>query len=214
MMPYKSVFIKMFSFLLKKPLTQQFGKELTKSSLKKAPAIYKSLLEKTEDIGADNPMASNTYMCYVFFAIWKAADGKMDPDGMKKVSLKFMESKFAKKMFGKRNMNIPEDYAKGREKMEKAKAWADAHPEYKDKTWDINFDDNKHKDGYFYYFTRCPIEKFARENGFMEILPVCCDLDHLLTKANHGVLHRDYTLSRDGSMCDYWVVPDQITNPQ
>lgn len=38
MMPYKSTFIKLFSFLLKKHLVEQFGKEVTKSTLKKAPS--------------------------------------------------------------------------------------------------------------------------------------------------------------------------------
>lgn len=33
-------------------------------------------------------------------------------------------------------------------------------------------------------------------------------------KANHGVLHRDYTLATGGSICDYWIVPDKIRNPQ
>jgi len=30
----------------------------------------------------------------------------------------------------------------------------------------------------------------------------------------HGVLHRDYTLATGGDMCDYWIVPDKIQNPQ
>lgn len=213
MLPYKGTFIKLFSFLLKKPMKEEFGKELAKKALKRALIIYKDLLNKTEDIGADNPMASNIYMCFVFLAIWKAGEGAITPEGMKVVLQKFMQTSVAQKMMGGRNMNIPEDFAKGRAKMQAAKDWADSHPQYKDKTWDINFDDTKHKDGYFYYFTRCPLEKFARDNGYMEILPVCCDIDHMITRANHGVLYRDYTLATGGKMCDYWLVPDGIKNP-
>ena len=47
--------------------------------------------------------------------------------------------------------------------------WADAHPQYRDKTWDFNFDDSKHKDGSYYYFTRCPLNDFARKYGFLEV---------------------------------------------
>lgn len=213
MMPYKGIFIKLFSFLVKKPMYEEFGKKTTKKALKKAKPIYKELLQKVEDIGADNPMASNIYMCFVFFAIWQAAKDELTIEGMRTVTQKMLNTKIAQKMVGGRNMNIKEDYEKGREKMQRAKDWADQHPEYKEKTWDINFDDTKHKDGYFYYFTRCPLEKFARENSFMDILPVCCNLDHLMAQANHGVLRRDYTLATGGKICDYWLLPDGIKNP-
>ncbi|MCR4743365.1 MAG: L-2-amino-thiazoline-4-carboxylic acid hydrolase [Treponema sp.] len=214
MMPYKGIYLKVITFLVKKPMKEEFGSELTKKVLKASPAIYKDLLSKVEDIGQDNPMAANIYMCFVFFAIWRAGQGSLTLEGMRNVTRKMMAAKMAQKMIAGRNMNIPEDYAKGRAKMERAKAWADEHPEYKDKTWDINFDDTKHKDGYFYYFTRCPINDFARKYDFMDILPVCCELDHLITQANHGVLIRDYTLAQNGALCDYWLVPDQIKNPQ
>ncbi len=83
----------------------------------------------------------------------------------------------------------------------------------KDKTWDFNFDDSKHKDGNYYYFTRCPLNDFARKYGFLEVLPVCCDIDYITTEYSHGILHRDYTLASGGNICDYWIVPDQIKNP-
>jgi hypothetical protein len=47
--------------------------------------------------------------------------------------------------------------------------WADAHPQYRDKTWDFNFDNSKHKDGSYYYFTRCHLNDFARKYGFLEV---------------------------------------------
>lgn len=213
MMPYKGSIYNLFIFLLKKLLREEFGKEATKKALRKSKAIYKELLEKTDDIGADNPMASNIYMCYIFLALWKASEGAFTTDGMRRVSRKFINTPFAQKMVAGRDINKPEDLAKGKAKMQRFKAWADQHPQYKDLTWDINFDDKLHKDGYYYYFTRCPIEKFSRENGFQEILPVCCELDHLMTEANHGVLIRHNTLAQGGKLCDYWIVPDQIKNP-
>jgi hypothetical protein len=71
-----------------------------------------------------------------------------------------------------------------------------------------------HRDGFFYYFTQCPINTFARKYGYLEVLPVCCELDHILTEASHGKLIRKYTLATDGGMCDYWIVPDRIKEPQ
>lgn len=56
--------------------------------------------------------------------------------------------------------------------------------------------------------------KFARENGYMEILPVCCEIDHKIINANHGILYCDYTLANDDKVSDYWFVTDQINNPE
>ena len=116
-------------------------------------------------------------------------------------------------MSGK-DLNRQEDLKAAEEKFHRMQDWADAHPEYKEKTWDFNFDKTKHRDGVYYHFTRCPMEKFARENGFLEVLPVACEIDYKTTAFSHGVLHRDYTLATGGSVCDYWIVPDQVKDPE
>ncbi len=214
MMKYKGAYLWLFSTMMKKDLVEQFGPKVTKKALKGAKPVYREMLMQVDDIGADNPMASNIYGCFVFLAIWKAADGAIDVDGLSTVITKLMRRPLIRKVMGGRDLNKPEDMRIGKEKFRKIQAWADAHPEYKDKTWDFNFDDSKHKDGSYYYFTRCPIEKFAREHGFLEVLPVCCDIDYLTAEASHGVLHREFTLATGGSICDYWIVPDGIKNPE
>ena len=118
------------------------------------------------------------------------------------------------KILGKRDMNKPEDLAQSWKGLYEKKEWADNRPQYRDKTWDYNIDKTKHRDGVYYYFTNCPLNNYARKYGYMEILPVCCELDYLITEANHAVLHRDQTLASGGTMCDYWVVPDKIKDPR
>ena len=172
------------------------------------------MLWKVDDIGADNPMAGNIYMAFVFMAIWKAADGKIDIKSYRTVVRNTVTKSFMRKFIGKNDLNSPDGVNIGNEKMHRMKAWADSHPQYQEKTWDINFDDSLHRDGFFYYFTQCPINTFARKYGYLEVLPVCCELDHILTEASHGKLIRKYTLATDGSMCDYWIVPDRIKEPQ
>ncbi|SDI00024.1 L-2-amino-thiazoline-4-carboxylic acid hydrolase [Pseudobutyrivibrio sp. 49] len=213
MMKYTGKYYMVLSLFLRRHLIEQFGKEVTNKALKGAKPIYKEMLEKCEDIGYDNPMASNIYMCFVFLAIWKAADGAIDYEGYRKVIKDFMTTPPVSKFLGSGDLNNPITLKKGDERMHKMQEWADEHPEYKDKTWDFNFE-NKHKDGIYYHFTRCPLNDFARKNGFLEILPLCCEIDHYMTEAKHGVLHRDYTLATGGSICDYWIVPDKIANPQ
>ena len=79
---------------------------------------------------------------------------------------------------------------------------------------DDNFDESRHKDGFYYHFTRCPMEKFARENGYLDVLPIGCNTDYLTCELNHGVLHRQSTLAEGGDICDYWIVGDKVKNPQ
>ena len=214
MMKYTGTCMRLFPLFLKKYLKQQYGAEVTKKALKDAPAIYRDMLTKVDDVGEKNPMASNIYMAFVFLVIWKAADGAIDADSYRAVVRKFMKSPLVMKIMGGKDLNNPEDMQAAKDRFHAMQDWADAHPQYRDKTWDFNFDETKHRDGSYYYFTRCPLEKFARENGFLEILPVCCDMDYLTTEASHGVLHRDYTLAAGGSICDYWIVPDQIRDPK
>ena len=214
MMKYKGTYLKLFSIMIKKYLKEQYGSEVTKKALKESKTIYKEMLEKVDDIGADNPMASNIYSCFVFLAIWKGAEGAIDVESFRTVIKRFIKSPMVSKIMCRADLNRPEDLKKAKDKFHVMQDWADAHPQYKDKTWDFNFDDTKHKDGSYYHFTRCPLEKFARENGYLEVLPVCCDIDYLSVEASHGVLHRDYTLATGGHICDYWIVPDKIANPQ
>lgn len=211
-MKYTSKYFNIFSLLLKKPMKKHFGGKATRECLKKALPIYRDMILKTEDIGQKNPMAGNIYMGYVFMAICRA--GNYTPDDFTEVSVEFMNSPLVQKFIAGRDMNNPDDIKKGYEKMKRYAKWADDHPEFKDKTWDFNFDETLHKDGFYYHFTRCPMEKFARENGFLDVLPVGCRLDHLMTNANHGILYRKGTLAEGAPMCDYWIVGDKVKDPK
>ena len=213
MMKYTGKYYRVLTLFMKKYLKEQYGKEVTKKALQKALVIYKDMLSKCDDIGADNPMGKNIYMCFVFLSIWKAADGEIDTGSFRTVVNKFMRSGIAAKFMGGKDINKPEDLQRAKDRFHAMQDWADAHPQYRDKTWDFNFVDSKHKDGSYYYFTRCPLNDFARKYGFLEVLPICCDIDYITTEYSHGILHRDYTLASGGNICDYWIVPDQIKNP-
>lgn len=214
MMKYKGTYLYLITTFIKKPMNKKYGKSFTKETLKRVAPIYKEMLEKTEDVGFDNPMANNIYMGYVFMAIWKSANGKIKPADFKEVIAEFMSNPLVMKFMGGMDVNNPKDMKKMVNRFHQMAEWADEHPEYKDKTWDFNFNDTLHKDGTYYHFTHCPIEKFARENGYLEILPVVCDIDYLTAKAKCAVLHREQTLATGGKMCDYWFVGDKVKNPQ
>ena len=181
--------------------------------LKKAKPIYKDLLSRMKGISDNNPMASNITMSFVIISIWLASERKITPDQMSEVMKIALNWKPMKVFCGMIDMNTDMGIRSFGKMMHKNADWAENHPEDTN-NWDFNFDESRHRDGSFYYFTRCPLNTFARKHGFIEILPVCCELDHLLTEASHGKLIREYTLATGGPMCDYWIVPDQLKNPQ
>ena len=61
-------------------------------------------------------------------------------------------------------------------------------------------------------FTQCPLNNFARKEGYLEVLPVMCDVDFLTAKLMHFTLHREHTLAGGGEVCDYWYVGDDSRN--
>lgn len=197
------------SFLLKKPLSKCCGRKAAGKYIKEAAAIYKQMLAETEDIGADNPMAGNLYMCYVFLAIYRASKGGISIDDMRSVVGEFMRSKAVSMSMGGMDINKAEDMQKLYATFKRMAQWAEDHPEYKDKTWDFNFDETLHNTGIYYHFTRCPLEKYCREHGLLDVLPIMCDIDHMNARLKHGILHREQTLASGGDKCDYWFVGDR-----
>lgn len=69
MMEYTDKYWKIFIPLTKKSLVNRYGKEYTAELLKKANAVYRDMLDRVDDVGKDNPMASNIYKCFIFLAI-------------------------------------------------------------------------------------------------------------------------------------------------
>ena len=66
-----------------------------------------------------------------------------------------------------------------------------------------------HPEGFYYHFTRCPLNDFARREGYLEVLPVMCEIDLLTASLMHAKLIRRQTLASGGDMCDYWFVGDK-----
>ena len=170
------------------------------------------MLENTEDIGSNNPMSGNIYSAYVFMAVCRAGDFCVDD--FKEVIVEFLNNKLIAKLRGHFDLNKPKDMKKFSDRMHRMAEWADKHSEYKDKTWDFNFDNDLHRDGFYYHFTRCPLEKFARDNGYLDLLPMCCDIDYIMFEKGRGVLYRESTLASGGKICDYWIVGDKNRDPK
>lgn len=207
-MEYTNKYWKMIIPIVKKGLVRRFGKEETASLLQKADAIYRDMLNRADNIGKDNPMSSNLYEGLIFFAIWEAADGKISIDDLRKITHEVMGFPLMKAVGIFVNAN-KSGLARLEKRMHKNAEWLEVHPQYKGVSWDFNFDKTKHSEGFYYHFTRCPLNDFARREGYLEVLPVMCEIDLLSASLMHAKLIRRQTLASGGEMCDYWFVGDK-----
>ena len=189
MMEYTDKYWKMIISLVKKDLVRRFGKEEAASLIQKTDVVYRDMLNRADDIGKDNPMASNLYEGLLFLALWEAADGKISVDDLREITRAVMQFPAMKLvgLFVNANRSGLEKLEK---RMHKNAEWLEVHPQYKGVSWDFNFDKTKHSEGFYYHFTKCPLNDFARREGYIEVLPVMCEIDMLSAELMHAKLIR------------------------
>ena len=78
--------------------------------------------------------------------------------------------------------------------------------------WVVHFNEGLHRDGSYYYFSRCPICEFCEREGIGELMPALCATDEVMLRLQHGRLHREHTISNGDGICDYWIVGDKVTD--
>ncbi|MGN0655679.1 MAG: L-2-amino-thiazoline-4-carboxylic acid hydrolase [Ruminiclostridium sp.] len=213
-MKFNAVIWGIMSLHIKKYLKLLVIDENAELLIKKAKPIYKDLLSKVEGVSDNNPMSGNITTSFIIISVWLAAERRITPEQMSSVlNAAMADWKMMKLMYGMIDMNTEKGLRAIKNKMQKNADWAAAHPE-DNATWDFNFDESLHKDGFYYHFTRCPIAAFCKKYGYEEITPVLCKIDFITISKMHAVLHREHTIAQGGDMCDYWIVGDEIRNPK
>lgn len=207
-MKYNAALWLVFTNELKKGLAQYVEKSEAKMIVKKAKPIYKELLSKVEGVSDANPMASNITGAFIILSIWLASERKLKNETMTAILNEAFKSKIISGKYKKMNLNTQEGALNFSNKMHNCKVWADNHPQDYN-TWDFNFDESKHEEGFYYHYTRCPINDFCRKYGYEEFTPVLCNIDYATFAMMNGRLIREQTLAEGGSMCDYWIVSDK-----
>ena len=212
MMKYKGYYWWVLTPMIKNSVEKHCGKELAARSIREGKAEFKALLQKADDLGPGNPMECNAYFAYVFGAVWLGSEKKISPQEMGKI----MEDVIVKMrpFFGLINLNTKKGSKYWYHSMKKYQSWYEKKGKAYPETWRVQFDETLHKDGSYYCFTSCPVCAFLQREGMGEILETLCDTDWLMFKMQHGVLHRECTLARGQHMCDYWVVGDQVKDPE
>ena len=181
--------------------------------IRKAKPIYKDLLSKVDGISDKNPMGSNITMSFVIIAVWLASDRSITPDMMSKIVEKMLDIPLMKRAAAAvMDMNTEKGIRSFEKMIKKNSAWAEKHPEDWN-NWDFHYDENLHRDGFYYHFTHCPIADFCAKYGYEEINPVLCNIDYITMGMMHSRLIREHTVAEGAGICDYWTVGDRIENP-
>jgi len=203
----------MMTPFIKRALKTKYSKKDVKTIVGNAKTEYRKLLNKADDIGSKNPMASNLYMCLLFFSFIQGSNGKISTEDLKDIMRITLSDPILLKLIGNKDFNDPKELNKFKEHIHKNSDWAELHRKEYPETWKFNFDDS-HQDGFYYYFTKCPIAKFFKDNNLQEIPPIFCELDHLTIKTRKAKLLRDKTLANGDDMCDFWIVGDKVKDPK
>lgn len=211
---YRRKYWQVLAPLIKRSMKRDYGSDFVDETLKKAKTVYRQMLREVDDVGADNPMASNIYESFVFLAVWKAAEGKLGAEELRKITRDVLSIPLLRAMSLYANANTAKGMRRIGRMMHADQAWLDAHPQYKAASWDFHFDETLHRDGFYYHFTQCPLNNYARQHDMLDILPVMCDVDYMTAALMRAKLHREQTLASGGEICDYWFYGDKLKDPK
>jgi hypothetical protein len=212
MLAYKSSYYNIVVPLMAHAITKRCGREVTRACKKDSHRIYRDLLTKAPNIGKNNPMEHNIYMAIALFSLQLSSKGALSVEDFKACAQDMMALPIMRVMGIGRDFNDPKTLAKYDKTFHEDEQWRLDHLDQIDCSWEYHFDD-RHKDGVFYYCTRCPINDFCWANGLLRLLPAMCAIDYPMCRLEHAILHRDHTLAEGGPCCDFWIVGDKIKNP-
>lgn len=210
MLNYTGKYWAVMAPLIKRSLRRRCGTRFAAETMRRAKPIYREMLQEVDDVGSGNPMAKNIYECFVFLAVYRAAEGEIGAEELRGITVDVMSFPALRVMGLVMNANTRAGLRRFAAKKRAAQRWLEAHPQYKDVSWDFHFDETLHRDGFYYHFTRCPLNAYARAHGMLDILPVMCDIDYLTAGLIHARLEREHTLATNGALCDYWFCGDKI----
>ena len=206
-MKYVGIYWKLFAPMIRKSIARRYDAELAERSIRQGKIEYKGLLARADELGPGNPMAMNAYFAYVFAAAWLGGGKRLSPEQMGEVMTDVLTSPLLRTVFGMTDLNrTPKKWYRD---MKKYEAWYEKHSADHPVNWVVNFDESRHSEGSYYYFTRCPICEFCEREGIGELMPALCATDEVMFRLQHGRLHREHTIANGDGVCDYWVVGDR-----
>lgn len=176
----------------------------------RAEAVYQKLSGEAPDIGGRrNIMAGNLYQFLTFLAYYEATDRRITKEDIRTVvgwmldDMRFIGRviDMNKRGWWRIFYGIMRPYAAKVQRMKAKGRWGN--------TWTLLVNPEKHDSGFSIHLVGCPLYDFAKAHGYMDILPMMCQIDHDIAALMHARLIREHTIAMGGECCDYWYVGDE-----
>ena len=207
-MKYKGFYFLLFKGPMKKVLIEKYNKAYASEIIKKSKKIYRELVENMDDIGDDNPMAYNEMFALVFVAPYIASDKKIPPEIIQEMMRRSLY--YLKWYFAMTDLNTKRGKASNKKNIVKYYKWYTPEKEKLYPTsFKVDFEGQPYKDACYYRITRCPICAYTKKLGVFELMPLFCELDDVMIRLQHGVLHRKDTIANGAECCDYFITGDR-----
>lgn len=203
-MKYNGFYYWMFQGTMKKALTEQYGKAFASRVMKKSKSVYRELVAQADDIGDDNPMAYSELFALAFVAPYIASEKKISPKIVQEMMRRSLYH--IKWYFARTDLNTDKGKAENKKSIVKYVKWYTPKKEKQyPNSFKVDFVGQPHAGACYYRITRCPICAYTEKLGVSELMPLLCELDHVMISLQHGVLHRQQTIASGGAYCDYYI---------
>ena len=201
-------YFNLFKHPMKKVLLENYGQEYAREIMKKSKIIYGKLIDEADDIGKDNPMAYNEIFALAFVAPYLASEKKIPPETIQEMMRRSLYS--VKWYFSLVNLNTKMGKKANKKNIIKYYKWYTPEKEKLYPTsFKVDFEGQPYEGACYYRITRCPICTYTKKLGVFELMPLFCDLDHVMISLQHGVLHRKGTIAKGADCCDYFITGDR-----
>ena len=203
-MKYNGFYFWMFKGSMKKVLTEKYGVQYASEIMKKSARVYREMVERSDDIGADNPMAYNELFALAFVAPYVASEKKIPPETVQEMMRRALYH--VGWYFGRTDLNTEKGKAENKKSIVRYVKWYTPERERQYPTsFKVDFVGQPYEGACYYRITRCPICAYTEKLGVKELMPLFCELDQVMIALQHGVLHRKHTIAAGGEYCDYYI---------
>ena len=203
-MKYNGFYFWMFKGSMKKVLTEKYGVQYASEIMKKSARVYREMVERADDIGADNPMAYNELFALAFVAPYVASEKKIPPETVQEMMRRALDH--VGWYFGRTDLNTEKGKAENKKSIVRYVKWYTPERERQYPTsFKVDFVGQPYEGACYYRITRCPICAYTEKLGVKELMPLFCELDQVMIALQHGVLHRKHTIAAGGEYCDYYI---------
>lgn len=207
-MKYSGFYFWLFSGQMKKVLTERHGKAYAGDVMKRSKPLYRRLVQEAPDIGSGNPMAYNELFALAFVAPYIASGKEIAPETVQEMMRQSLVH--VKWFFSRTDLNTPRGKAENKKSIMAYMKWYTPEKEMLyPASFKVDLEGQPYEGACYYRITRCPICAYCKALGVEELMPLLCDLDHLMIHLQHGVLHRRQTIASGGECCDYFITGDK-----